>query len=283
LLGLGDGRSFIVRSPPPGPETLEQRVQELEWEDVADDVLAAVQALGSRARRPGVIERAIELGGWSDTELAARAWYTGGGESSHIRSIVGTALSREHTLTQRLERLTGGRYIVRGGGESQPAWGVPYRPAASNEATVPDDAPHLVDVSGLDAATSRHMSLQDELAADLRGRGIEPLSPGTWQPQFDIAFEHAQRRYVVEVKSGAPVSPQQVRLGTGQVLEYCHLLKEGDEPRPVLLLEGEPPSPWDLLLADLRIGVICSDSLSASVTRLLQGGYGSPHERRAGG
>ena len=62
-------------------------------------------------------------------------------------------------------------------------------------------------------------------------------------------------------------------------------MKEGErQPRPVLLLEGEPPGPWDVLLErDLGISVIRSDSLSASVTRLLRGGDGSPHERRAAG
>lgn len=85
----GDLYAAVASSPPPpGPTTLEQRIQELEWVDVAEDVLAAVHALGSRARRPEVLERALELGGWTPEELAARAWYTGSGEPSHVRNIV---------------------------------------------------------------------------------------------------------------------------------------------------------------------------------------------------
>jgi hypothetical protein len=264
--------------PPPGPKTLEQRIQELEWMDVAEDVLAAVDALGERARRPEVIERAIELGGWTPEELAARAWYTGGGESSHIRNIVATALSREHTFTQRLGRARGsGPYFRRGGVETPSAFGLPYRPAARGEATAPDNAPHQVDLSALDAATSRHMSLQDELANHLSERGIEARSPGSWQPQFDLAFEHQGQRYVVEIKSGAPVSAQQVRLGVGQILEYCHLMQD-DERRvsPVLLLQGDPPGPWNVLLRDLGIRVIRGDAISASLDHLLLSQRGAP-------
>jgi hypothetical protein len=136
---------------------------------------------------------------------------------------------------------------------------------------VPDDAPHQVDLSALDAATARHMSLQDALADQLRERGIEPRSPGSWQPRFDLAFEHEGRGYVTEVKSGAPVSAQQVRLGVGQILEYSHLMQDGEHRvRPVLLLEGEPPHPWTVLLdGNLGITVIRGDAISASLDRLL--------------
>lgn len=270
--------------PPPGPVTLEQRVQEVEWVDVADDVLEAVRSLGSRARRPEVIERAIELGGWTSEELDARAWYTGGGESSHVRNIVATALSREHTLTQRLDRPRGsGPYIVRGSGGTPTEFGVPYRRAAHAEARVPDSAPHEVDLSALDAATSRHMALQDELADQLEERGLAPRSPGSWQPQFDLAFEHEGSCYIVEVKSGLPVSAQQVRLGVGQVFEYRHLMDAGEQRvHPVLLLEGEPPYPWNVLLdGDLGIAVVRADAMSGSVDHLLSPppGDGSIHRR----
>lgn len=258
--------------PPPGPTTLEQRIQELEPRDVAKDVLAAVGSLGRDARAPAVIARAIELGGWTTEELAARAWYTGSRTTSHIRQILAAALRDEHVLTRRLDRQRGsGSYTLRGSDEPPSQFGVAYRPASQAEATESDDAPHQVDLAALDAATARHMSLQDELADSLRGLGIEPRSPGSWQPQFDLAFEHLGQRYVVEVKSGAPVSAQQVRLGVGQVLEYRYLMRNGaQQVRPVLLLEGEPPHPWTGLLGDdLGIAVIRADRLATSLDHLL--------------
>ena len=167
---------------PPGPRTLEHRVQELEWQDVSDDVLAAVHSLGSRARRPEVVDRAIELGGWSTEELAARAWYTGFGDPSHIRQIVTTALEREYSWTRRLGRKMGGVYFIHDDIDTPKRFGLSYRRASATDATVPDQAPHEVDLSKLDAATARHMSLQDELADLLIERGIEPRSPASWQP-----------------------------------------------------------------------------------------------------
>lgn len=257
--------------PPPGPRTLEQRVQELKWQDVSDDVLAAVLSLGEGARRSEVVDHAIELGGWSTEELDARAWYTGIGDPSHIRQIVATALEREYSLTRRLGRRPGGLYFVNEGVDTSAPFGASYRRASSTTATVPDRAPHEVDLSNLDAATARHMRLQDDLADQLLERGIEPRSPGPFQPQFDLAFEHSGHHFVVEVKTGDPVSPQQVRLGVGQILEYCHSLRtSGASPRPVLLLENEPPSPWPGLLHDeLGIDVIRGDRIASSLDRLL--------------
>jgi hypothetical protein len=257
--------------PPPGPKTLEQRVQELEWQDVADDVLAAVDSLGSRARRTETIERAVDIGEWTQEELDARAWYTGTGRESHIENIVAKALQNEHVLTQRLDRQKGsGPYVPRGRAAAAAQFGARYRPATQAAVTEPDDIVHRVDLSALDAATARHMSMQDELANNLRERGIEPRSPGSWEPQYDLAFEHDGQRYVVEVKSGSPVSSQQVRLGVGQVLEYCYLMRRlGQQLHPVLMLEGDPPNPWGVLASDLGIAVIRVAELVASLDRLL--------------
>jgi hypothetical protein len=213
--------------PPPGPTTLEQRIQELEPEDVVEDVLAAVSALGPRARGPEVIDLAIEMGDWSADELAARAWYTDSGTPFHVRHIVAAALQRAHVLTRTLDRPRGsGPYVLRGAPSSPGPLGVAYRPAAPTQPTEPDDAPHKVDLAALETATARHMALQDE---------------------------------------------QQVRLGVGQILEYCHRMRDATRPaRPVLLLEGEPPDPWVALLDDdLGIAVIRSDRLSASIDALL--------------
>ena len=252
--------------PPPGPTLLEQRVQEVEWRDVLSEVLQAVEQLESQAREPAVIARAIELGGWNSEELEARAWYTGAGDDSHIHQIVRHALQIETGSKGKLERLHGVfsvRAPTTGGG-----FGVPYRTHDSADADQDELPKNLVDLAELDRATRRHMQLQDRLARELQGRGIEPLSPGSWQPQFDLAFEHGGKHFVVEVKSGYPVSSQQMRLGAGQVLEYRQLLSNGasTEVRAAVMVEGEPPAPWRQLAADLGIQLLRADQLEESLS-----------------
>ena len=246
-------------------------MQELQWQDVVMDVLAAVQSLGKQAREADVVSRAVELGVWSTEELEARAWYTGNGIDSHIEHIVRRALQVETGSRGTLERLHG-VYVVR---DSAPdgGFGVPYHRAAANELAAAELPTHQVDLTELDRATKRHMDLQDRLADMLRGLGVEPRSPASWQPQFDLAFEYAGKRFVIEIKSGDPVSAQQVRLGVGQVLEYGHLLRDIDsqDVRAVLLIEAEPPHPWRALGAAIGIQFLQADQLENSLSSLFSG------------
>jgi hypothetical protein len=218
-----------------------------------------------------VIVRAIEIGGWDARELAARAWYTGTGANSHIENVVGKALDRELGLTRHLQQLHGVYSLTTT--ISPAGFGVAYRRAGEDDATKEELPPHIADLAELDRATKRHMDLQDRLADALSRRGIEPRSPGSWQPKFDLAFEHAGKRFVVEVKSGDPVSAQQVRLGAGQLLEYRHLLSEPGTASPevhgALMLEAEPPHPWGALAAAVGIRLLQADQLEESLAALL--------------
>ncbi len=257
--------------PPPGPEKLEQRVQELEWQDVVPDVLQAVASLGKSARGPEVVSRALELGGWSAEHLKARAWYTGSSVESHIELIVGRAL-QSVTGTKGLLDRTHGVYSLKDSTTAS-GFGVAYRSAANDPPNAEELPEHLVDLSNLDRATRRHMRLQDRLAKALRDRGIEPLSPGSRQPQFDLAFEHAGRRFVVEVKGGDPVSPQQLRLGAGQLLEYRYLLRDmkTEAVQAVLLIESEPPDPWESVVEAVGIHLLQANKLEESLSAMLSG------------
>jgi hypothetical protein len=260
--------SIAKSPPPPGPEKPEQRVQELEWQDVLPDVLEAVAGLGKNARGPEVVSRALELGDWSVEQLEARAWYTGGGVESHIELIVGRAL-QSVTGTKGLLDRTHGVYSLKDSTTSN-GFGVVYRPAANEPPDAEELPDRLVDLANLDRATRRHMELQDRLAQALRDRDIEPLSPGSWQPQFDVAFEYAGKRFVVEVKSGDPVSPQQLRLGVGQLLEYRYLL-QGAKPgvvQAVLLIESEPPDPWGPVAETVGIKLLQANELEESLSAL---------------
>lgn len=260
--------SIAASPPPPGPQELEHRVQELEWQDVLPDVLEAVAGLGKDAREPAVVARAIELGDWGAEELAARAWYTGSGVNSHIENIVRRALQFE-TGTNGLFHRVHGVYSLTA---SAPAagFGVAYRPAGNNRPDADELPAHLVDLAELDRATKRHMDLQDHLADALRQGGIEPRSPASWQPQFDLAFEHADVCFVVEVKSGNPVSAQQVRLGVGQLIEYRYRLQAvlSVEVRAALLVESRPPDPWTALADAVGIQLILADELEQSLSAL---------------
>lgn len=261
----------VAFSPaPPGPATLEQRVQEVDWHEVGDDIVQAVYELERDARAPAVLARALELGDWTVEEVDARAWYTGTGDQSHVRNVLRRALQMEQSATGRISRTHGSApFRVRGDYEPPLTFGAPYRPAADRGATQPDEAPHRVDLSALDAATARHMTLQNTLAERLKARGISPLSPGTGDPVFDLAFEHHGRHYVVEVKGGLPATAQQIRLGVGQVLEYAHLLRTADrDVVPALFIESEPAAPWVALAAKLGVHLICADAVDDGLDAL---------------
>ena len=254
--------------PPPGPTDLEQRVQELEVEDVTEDVLTAVRELGDQAYQPQVIKKAVELGRWNDAELSARAWFTGTGEESHIRRLVARALSHEMNMSRTLERPYGSSpFTFR---EADRA-GVPYRQAGDRSPTTHDERVASIDIAELERATQRHMRLQDRFADELQRRGIEPRSPGPAEPQFDLAFEHRGAIHVVEVKTGTLPSQPQVRIGVGQVLEYHALVGDmySTPVRPMLLLEGEPPAPWPQLAERLAIQIVRADRLDESLNELL--------------
>jgi hypothetical protein len=263
-------RAVAASPPPPGPTTLEQRVQELEWRDVVIDVHEAIERLGGEARAPEVVACAVELGEWSAEELAARAWYTGGGVNSHVEHVLNQALWFDQGAKGSLKQIHGVYSLA--GDAANTGFGVPYRRAVDGHPPKEDELPaHLVDIAELDRATKRHMELQDRLADALRKHDIEPRSPASWQPKFDLAFEYGERRFVVEVKSGNPVGTQQARLGAGQVLEYRHLLSDDGSTKvePVLLLEAGPPFPWETLAGEVGLRLLRADSLEESLSALI--------------
>ena len=241
--------------------------------DVGDDVLEAVYELANEARLAQVLERTITIGGWTQEELDVLAWYTSAdAEPSHIRAVVRRAIAYEDSLNRRIHRDYSGPYRIVGDlTPPDQGFGAKYRPASRNAATQPDDVVLKIDLAALEAATARHMKLQDGLAATLTQRGIEPRSPSGSQPLFDLAFQCGGARYVVEVKGGDPASNQQVRYGVGQVLEYAHLLSGADPPViPVILFESAPPEPWVELLSELGVQVLISSELDESLSTLVQ-------------
>lgn len=61
--------------------------------DLAEDVLAALEALGGEAQRSDIIDRAVDLGGWSAEERAVVSWYTGAARHFHLRTLADYAVT----------------------------------------------------------------------------------------------------------------------------------------------------------------------------------------------
>ncbi|MGW2054870.1 hypothetical protein ACWCOZ_13245 [Streptomyces sp. NPDC001840] len=88
-----------------------------------------------------------------------------------------------------------------------------------------------------------HMRLQDALAQAAMERGLEVLSPGPADPEFDLAWRaQGGKLTVCEVKSLTPVNESsQLRVGLGQILDYQdQLLARARSVRAVLWVESEP-------------------------------------------
>lgn len=133
---------------------------------------------------------------------------------------------------------------------SQSQGGVPYRE------TIPQEIVEMrevweVDPDLKDRGTEAHKNIQNELAEAVRSAGLEPRSPASDDPQFDVAWRQGASAYVIEVKSmTAENEERQLRLGLGQVLRYASLLKwSGVETvQPILAVERSPTdASWEAL------------------------------------
>lgn len=54
--------------------------------------MRAAVDLGGEAQRVEIMDRALELGGWSDEELAVPAWWKQAARSTHLRALVDSAV-----------------------------------------------------------------------------------------------------------------------------------------------------------------------------------------------
>ncbi|MFC9975231.1 hypothetical protein ACFVH6_30485 [Spirillospora sp. NPDC127200] len=103
-----------------------------------------------------------------------------------------------------------------------------------------------------------HRRLQNQLAAELRARGIEPLSPSVADPDFDIAWRATSEHLTVcEIKSLTPSNEiAQLRTGLGQLLDYLDQLQHRAKAvHGVLWIERPPSDDRWISLCD-RAGVL---------------------------
>ena len=95
----------------------------------------------------------------------------------------------------------------------------PYRPVDPPQKAAPKD-PFEVDPDVVDRGLRGHATTQETLAQMVRSHGLDPLSPGAGDPNFDLAWENDGTATVVEVKSLTSANkPGQLRLGLGQLLD----------------------------------------------------------------
>jgi hypothetical protein len=142
--------------------------------------------------------------------------------------------------------------------------GGPYRRANEDSDVAPSD-PFERDPQELERALGAHSRLQNALADLARDRGLEPLSPLAFDPEYDLGWRLDDGTFVlVEVKSATSVNLEgQLRLGLGQVLRYgATLSARGEKVRHVIAVERLPGDEvWVDLLARLDVQLVSPETL----------------------
>jgi hypothetical protein len=134
----------------------------------------------------------------------------------------------------------------------RPAFSTAYRVADENTAAAPRD-PFHVDPEAVDRSLRSHAATQNALAQAARARGLQPLSPGVTDPDFDIAWIESGTLVLAEIKSvTAGNEVKQLRLGLGQLLDYVdQARRSGRTVRGLLAIETNP--------SDSRWGDLCQE------------------------
>ena len=131
-------------------------------------------------------------------------------------------------------------------------------------------APGAADPDLVGRGIRAHKHTRNALAEHLIALGLRPLDPTRLDPPFDLAWRQGGVLYVAEVKSLTRENEEhQLRLGLGQLLYYCHLLrKRGEQVIPVLVPELQPRDPeWTELCTMLDICLVCPSDFSVRIRR----------------
>jgi hypothetical protein len=117
--------------------------------------------------------------------------------------------------------------------------------------------PFEVDPTIVDRGVRGHRHAQNALADHLERLGIEPRSPTSNEPQYDLGWTTDDGLiWIAEVKSLTRKNEErQLRLGLGQLLRYRNLLSRPQAPaQAVLMIEREPTdASWLTLCAALDV------------------------------
>lgn len=131
------------------------------------------------------------------------------------------------------------------------------------------------DPAVLERAHRGHRKTQNALALALEARGLAPQQPPRSRsssiPDYDLAWEHAGRWFVVEVKSLSDENEEkQLRLGLGQVLRYQHQLRAmGRDVTALLAVEHAPTdASWTELARAHGVTVCWPDQFDQAIRDL---------------
>lgn len=254
-------------------------------------VIDAALDLGGRPGRRQIIERAIELGGITDEELAVpthrarereQGWNAVWGrlyyaifaarERGEMRN--GRTDDRQEVTFRGLDRAgdpTG--YVEldrrRRMSAGMPAPGIPRSPELrpykrKRSSTSSDLAAELalarIDLDDLDRRTRQHHELEHHVYERLCQLGWSGGSPpSSVEVPCDLVMCRDGQWLVVEVKTLGhmrSLDRQQIRSGLGQVLSYRHLLRRHNrQTDAVIVVSAALDEPWPDVLADVDVGV----------------------------
>lgn len=140
-------------------------------------------------------------------------------------------------------------------------FGSEYR-AADENTTVGQRDPFSVDPTLVERALRSHAATQNALATYLKEHGVQPRSPASNEPNFDLAWIYDTTTWVAEIKSLTEANEEkQLRLGLGQLLRYRQLLGPKGNVRAVLVTERRPTdSSWENLCKELDILITWPDN-----------------------
>ena len=112
---------------------------------------------------------------------------------------------------------------------------------ADVDTSVGERDPFSVDPALVERGMHGHATTQNSLAEFPKHEQLLPLSPRFDEPNYDIAWKFKDEIWIAEVKSITNANEEkQLRLGLGQVLRYCHLLKPRGIVHGVLAIERAP-------------------------------------------
>jgi methylmalonyl-CoA mutase cobalamin-binding subunit len=152
-------------------------------------------------------------------------------------------------------------------------FGKAYREADESPLNADKEAPPSKDPDSIGRGLTAHNRTQNVIAEILRKIGIEPLSPGRDEPEYDIAWKIGETFHVCEVKSITALNEErQLRMAVGQVIRYRQKLAAcGHEPIQAVVAAERCPNDrsWVDLCEKEGILLIWPEVASNALTNLL--------------
>lgn len=166
------------------------------------------------------------------------------GNARPMRPMQGYLFKLPFFFTRLFEEFLGEyafKDVVINDGKIERIIGADYR-TADEETSVGERDPFSIDPAIVERGLRSHAATQNALADFLKARQLLPLSPSPNEPSYDIAWKHNDEEiWIAEIKSVTNANEEkQLRLGLGQVLRYCHILKTKGNVHGVLVIERAP-------------------------------------------